>query len=447
MFAVQIVSVFVLGQIPVPEWPPMPDFETPVDYVGWYEQAKREAIESDPKVCSLHEEIRDSLLQSAGGDAEDFGFGGFLHDEEKPKDLRDGPWEPAEHPAWEASYQRNKAVLGRFKQAVLEGACNFPLSFEESGNQDLRLLVSATLPHLKYMRSCAKGLVEGAWRAEGGRVDPAVVIEACEVALRAADQVDRGLYLIPHLTAISMRALAYRQLREALRLEVFSAEDRTAAIKMLEEADREPAPFARFLRGECAAHLDFVQYAADSTRPMINSVGLSNITKAIRLGLDDPAKTAELIREYYEAIEKFAKDERPTSAVREMNRAEERLDENLVTGTLLPAVSGAYAFHVQATCESRAVRLLYEVFVYRDAHGAWPERLQDLPRDVVKRCGTDPWSEERFKYRLVDGEPLLYSVAVNGKDDGCEHDLRWGRRRGGRFADTDYVFWPPQREK
>ena len=445
MSMIQLVSVVVLGQIPVPDWPPMPDFKTPVDYVAWYEQAKRDAIQNDASVCKLHEEIRASLLVTSDEGVEHFGFAGFLHDENKPKDFYGGPWDPAEHPAWEASYQKSKAALRRFKQAVSQGACDFPLTFMESDQNEPRLLMNVSLRHLRYVRSCVKGLIEGAWRAEGGRADPSAVIEAGEVSLRAADQIDRGLYLMSHLVANSIRSLVYQQLREALQIPAFSVEDRAAVAKMFAKSDLEPAPYARFLRAECAALLDFVQYAADPERPLTNVPGLDGAAKAIRLGADDPAKTVELFGAYFQDVEKLTQGRSPAETVRRLDRAaEQKGDANLTASILLPRLSASYVDHVNLTCQRRATRLLYEVFAYRDVHGKWPKRLQELRRNVLDRFGTDPWSGKRFNYRLADGGPLLYSVAANGKDDRGKHDPRWGHRPDDTPARADYVFWPTQ---
>ena len=77
----------------------------------------------------------------------------------------------------------------------------------------------------------------------------------------------------------------------------------------------------------------------------------------------------------------------------------------------------------------------------RDANGRWPSSLRELDDDVVTRFATDPLGGKPFVYKLVEGEPMLYSAGRNAKDDGGRHDPRWGNKK----PDADFVFWPPQK--
>lgn len=50
-----------------------------------------------------------------------------------------------------------------------------------------------------------------------------------------------------------------------------------------------------------------------------------------------------------------------------------------------------------------------------------------------------------FIYRLQNGQPLLYSVAANGRDDGGCHTGSWGDDGDSEPRPVDYVFWPVHR--
>ena len=52
----------------------------------------------------------------------------------------------------------------------------------------------------------------------------------------------------------------------------------------------------------------------------------------------------------------------------------------------------------------------------------------------------DPYSGKQFIYLVKDGQPLLYSIAADGNDDGGRHDAHWGEGSNG----GDFVFWPYQ---
>lgn len=101
-------------------------------------------------------------------------------------------------------------------------------------------------------------------------------------------------------------------------------------------------------------------------------------------------------------------------------------------------------------------------------HGCWPERLEQLAGDLLPSLPVDRFTGQTLSYRLVDGKPLLYSVALDGNDDqgrphrmGNEYGQRWeprskvlaphvpargvpGRQRAlGPKFDWDWVLWPP----
>lgn len=58
---------------------------------------------------------------------------------------------------------------------------------------------------------------------------------------------------------------------------------------------------------------------------------------------------------------------------------------------------------------------------YRDTHGAYPERLQDLVPELLDTLPMDLADGQPLRYRRTDGGYLLYSVGYDGKDDGGQH--------------------------
>ncbi len=76
---------------------------------------------------------------------------------------------------------------------------------------------------------------------------------------------------------------------------------------------------------------------------------------------------------------------------------------------------------------------------YRNREGSWPVELTGAlsPDDPVNEM--DPFMGVPFGYRLIDGEPVLYSVNEDGVDNGG-----LAGRRG--EAGTDIVFFAPGRD-
>jgi hypothetical protein len=79
--------------------------------------------------------------------------------------------------------------------------------------------------------------------------------------------------------------------------------------------------------------------------------------------------------------------------------------------------------------ECRAARILLALRRYRDDTGAWPTDLRALDTHLPVESLTDPFSHMRFVYRPARDGFLLYSVGLNGTDEG-------GR------PPADFLFWP-----
>ena len=125
-------------------------------------------------------------------------------------------------------------------------------------------------------------------------------------------------------------------------------------------------------------------------------------------------------------------------AARELNsRGVLRADP--IVSRLLPDVTGAALIYRKGRAHRNASRIILNLHAYRAEHGTWPKTLLDALRAESPAVRSDPFSGADFGYRLRDGEPVVYSVGINGRDDG-------GRRSasGPAWAPTrDRVFWPP----
>ena len=71
-----------------------------------------------------------------------------------------------------------------------------------------------------------------------------------------------------------------------------------------------------------------------------------------------------------------------------------------------------------AAIQIELVKLAFAVAVYRADHDAYPATLADLVPKYVAEVPKDIYSGADVHYHAADGGYLLYSVGVNGKDDG-----------------------------
>jgi hypothetical protein len=76
-------------------------------------------------------------------------------------------------------------------------------------------------------------------------------------------------------------------------------------------------------------------------------------------------------------------------------------------------------------------KLAFALAAYRADHGSYPAKLADLKPKYVAEVPKDIFSEGELLYRPEGTGYLLYSVGVNGKDDG-------GKTRDDRKADEDW---------
>lgn len=77
--------------------------------------------------------------------------------------------------------------------------------------------------------------------------------------------------------------------------------------------------------------------------------------------------------------------------------------------------------------------------VYHRRHGTWPSRLEDLCPNLLPAVPLDRFDGKAMKYKLVDGQPFVYSVGRNRVDDGGT----WASTDDGFESTTgDWRLWP-----
>jgi hypothetical protein len=100
--------------------------------------------------------------------------------------------------------------------------------------------------------------------------------------------------------------------------------------------------------------------------------------------------------------------------------------------------------------------------LYRRHTGAWPDSLNDLTPQFLPQVPPDRYDGKPLKYRVIDGQPVLYSIGVNRVDDGgrlpeprkpneksVERNQRareWLPVGTPGLPDGDWILWPPVEE-
>jgi hypothetical protein len=154
----------------------------------------------------------------------------------------------------------------------------------------------------------------------------------------------------------------------------------------------------------------------------LGSVGFEGFQEAVNKHYDRLSEAAAL--PYPQAREKLGEIER------EMENPVWQAG-NPVLKSLLPALSRVTELSNRNESQRRATNLVANLKAYKQANGSYPPSLDAFGE---REFTVDPLSGQRFVYRPNGEDFTLYSVGVNGTDEGGVHDPQ---RR-----ENDYQFWP-----
>jgi hypothetical protein len=484
------------------EWPPLPDFKKPVDYVKWTQEQLAAPPEDDAR--PLWDEITEKEADSQEvkqakakmwGYTEDYRIPGLLTGIDSPERYA---WDSTDHPEWEQAYQAQMAAglpakliaISQRKhlsqplmfpdpQKLLQGA-NGSESQPSSQPVDVgltaedRSLLLILLPSLSGNRQAARVLLQNAWRAPQGKVDAKAMHDAIATCLGLADQMSSTLP-IHHLVKLAIRDLAYDSLIRALDEQVFDSEQIIRMDQLLTKNDGRELTTVEYDAQMIATVLDTLQFAyrLDSpTGPKPDTDHVQKLAKCANASykanpeyqnapLDiageinrcDPQTAVNQLVDLFLEVRRIQKSERPQVAEVQVKRLIEEFKKNpanhVVSRQFIWETTQWITLSARGETRRRATHLLYALHREYNRTGKWPASLKNTPR-LPRTIRTDPFSGKDFCYRIENGQPLLYSVATNGQDDGGKHDPRWGESWKGKswkdgqitFTDTDYVFWP-----
>jgi hypothetical protein len=111
----------------------------------------------------------------------------------------------------------------------------------------------------------------------------------------------------------------------------------------------------------------------------------------------------------------------------------------ILVALLLPAFSAAMNAEDRATMQFELTKLAFALAAYRAEHGSYPKRLADLVPKYVAEVPKDIFNDALLHYDQKGDGYLLYSVGVNGKDDGGKG---YGESEGGETCDDLAVRMP-----
>lgn len=446
----RIFSVIVLLATPVyviaaDSLPPKPDFEKRIDYVAWMEE---NAASPAPNAYSAYAKFMPGLQFSKAKEGDWPKFEGMITGPNAEPTI--GPWEPSEHADWEASYQRTKDVLARFKEAAKIEGFAAPIGLSRGREDFGNLLIHVRVPYLQMMRDGTAGTLEAAWRRDKGGVSASAVQESIEIALRVARQMEQGRLVIEFLTASAIRAAAYKQVQWAFAHKVFTEKEARGLQTMLRKVDGSPPNYRRAVLGDAAAEYDKLQYIfgplGGGGSPHVDPKRHQQVT-GVSLGFNkmafgsrvegDAGGCGEALAGIFTTAHSWLGRPLSPKGIAPLHEATERAAglNQLMRSLNLPDLSNFYLSCVKTETLRRGTQTMVEIFAYKGKKTKWPPKLSNLNKQMMTAIGGDPMSGKPFGYEIKDDGFLLYSISFDEADNGGAHREDWG-------YEADYAFWP-----
>jgi len=90
----------------------------------------------------------------------------------------------------------------------------------------------------------------------------------------------------------------------------------------------------------------------------------------------------------------------------------------ILTRVLLPALGKMGRINADAEAKLTMTQTGIALIRHKTRHGAYPEDTAAIDNDLLAKWPTDPFTGKPFIYRSTAEGAVLYSVGINGKDDG-----------------------------
>jgi len=430
---------------PQPPDVPLPDFETPVDYLAWYRRAtayadgdnaltyygvflygddEAEAAALSPKADSAAGEALEKLLKS-------------------PE-----PWYPRDHVAlvnW------MMGIESRYAHVLEGGAAYHHYATRLSVYREL--LADQTPPALGNARALGQLLIARAWRIEDGSLDADRLPDSLKSNLILAYQIGQGATLEEMFFAAGHRTFVYREISRSLASPMHTVYQWNELADALETYDavsipRELAHGLYYLEASAQQLLQYFCTTSDAegaaqVAPKINMDAVNSYAESKypggrfrpagveKLEQADPRALAKVIHDYFEGMRRLLREpvardlgEKVTALEKETIGAHPELGL-IVTPIGLPVQA---AFRTEAQ-RRLAYLFLKQAIVFKQT-GEWPESLDDLKGPRVATSRIDPFTGKDMGLLAVDKVRIPYSVGPDGVDDGGtdpQDILYWGR--------------------
>lgn len=417
-----IVPLLVLASTALSADPPPPNLRQPVDYVQW-----------------LNDEF--GKRGPAGAGQAYLDAFSALRTDDVDRDVtrkRADRWTADERRRVDQWLAANEPALSRLAEATRSTNAFAPLPPGGS-------LVDLLMPYLSQSRSAGDLLAaRAAARLHAG--DAAAAAADLATLLRLSRWLQTQPAVIAHLVGIACAGRAYETIAAAPHL-AGDKLDAEALLKALSAADGTQPSINDALTGEIATFCDMLQRWGKDTDAdgkldqIVMPFGEDGrpLDKPAPAAISPPLDPTAAVAAYQERMKLL----RSISAMRypERQAKERELSELGVLAPVRFIVTGLDRVDILRRTRDagqNGARAVLRIHAYRRANGSWPATLKDAMKGESPTLRWDPFSGGELVYKIVKDDFLLYSLGVNGDDDGGKRGERPSDEKG------DYVFWPLQ---
>lgn len=390
--------------------PPRPSLQKPVDYIAWlnHQNARADA----PNAAVSYQKAVDEFKP-----------------DEKAERIISAPagsgWTPEDQQAIRDWLRANAVCLQAFVGASGMRHCYFERQAAGTVlDQSTPLIVRALIPVSRMVAAQAKlRLNDDDW---SGAVGDGASLR------RAGHHYMSQPSLTEYLIGLGLARISYN-----IWTEVPSRAPQTAEFTLIVDAIRrfdrpiELRPIPQ-LQSEKLAVWDKLQREGKDTNGDGKLDRIGEVELSQPMAFDDAVQKVDELFGLMDAV--FTAD------YGEAERGAKRLREAVESSPLAPLIPDIERIALlqrQLLAERNAARWVLYIHAFLYEHGRWPRELREAAPDEPAISRQDPFSGGELHYRLQDNVPLLYSVGVDGDDDGGK------RAEGGLWAaQGDAVFWP-----
>lgn len=234
---------------------------------------------------------------------------------------------------------------------------------------------------------------------------------------------------LDRLKPLGRFAANYNVVERCYALEFFAvfARDGLKDAREWEDAGILPKGAAKKLTGKFDEYFDADIVLKEMNRHVNGIVKVASI--------QDPGRRRKAIRKLQQAIQQFERDAKrlPKSSkegkLKKADRAKlSRWFSRALMAFSLPNVTIVLDAQDRANTYYDLSRIVLSLAAYRADHGKYPTNLAALSPKYINTIPSDRFTGKPLKYKLTKTGYLLYSVGVNGQDDG-------GQRRDSKQDD------------